>query len=134
MKLAKPVPTPTPTSQPYWDALNKDKVALQRCDECKIWIHYPRSHCPGCLSEKISWHEVSGNGVIYTYTLTRQPTAPHFADDVPQKLAVVELEQGVRVTTTLVNIDEAEIRIGMRVRPYFDHVSENIALLLYQPA
>ncbi len=80
MNLAKPIPVPTPTSQPYWDALSNNKVVLQRCDECKKWIHYPRSHCSGCLSDQLSWQEVSGNGVIYTYTLTRQATAPHFTD------------------------------------------------------
>ena len=68
---------------------------------------------------------MSGNGTLYTYTIARQPTSPHFASEVPQRLAVVELEEGVRLTTTLVNVADADIRIGMRLRPYFDPVADD---------
>ena len=68
---------------------------------------------------------------LYTFTIARQPTAPQFASETPQKLAVVELMEGVRLTTTLVNVDEAQIRIGMNLEPYFDRVSPDITLLRY---
>jgi uncharacterized OB-fold protein len=135
MNLVKPLPSPTPTSQPFWDALQEEKVRLQRCDDCGTWIHYPRSHCSSCLSDQISWHEVSGNGTIYTYTVTDAPTAPQFQDESPQKIAVVELDEPrVRLTTTLVNTDSSEIKVGMQVKPYFDAVSDDITLLRFQPA
>ena len=63
----------------------------------------------------------------------RQPTSPHFATEVPQQLAVVELDEGVRLTTTLVNVREADIRIGMRLKPYFEPVTDDVTLLRYQP-
>tara|TARA_B100000929_G_scaffold41638_1_gene29669 strand:+ start:640 stop:900 length:261 start_codon:yes stop_codon:yes gene_type:complete len=85
------------------------------------------------LGNQLVWHEVSGRGVLYTYTLARQPTAPHFADETPQQLAVVELDEGVRMTSTLVNVEPSDIVIGMRLRPYFDQVSDAITLLRYQP-
>lgn len=81
----------------------------------------------------MGWREVSGNGTLYTFTISRQATAPHFTDEVPQKLAVVELDEGVRLTTTLVNVNESNIKIGMRLRPYFDAVSADVVLLRYQP-
>ena len=130
----KPLPTPTPTSQPFWDGLNESKVRLQRCGACAGWVFYPRTRCCHCLSDQLTWHEVSGLGTLYTFTISRQPTAPQFADETPQKLAVVELQEGVRVTTTLVNVDEADIKVGMAVRPYFDHVAADVTLLRYQPA
>jgi uncharacterized OB-fold protein len=134
MNFYKPLPTPTPTSAPFWDGLKDGVVRLQRCDDCRGWVFYPRSRCSHCLSDALQWHEVSGAGTLYTFTIARQPTSPHFASEVPQRLAVVELDEGVRLTTTLVNVADADIHIGMRVRPYFDAASDEITLLRYQPA
>ena len=134
MNFDKPLPTPTPTSAPFWDGLRDGVITIQKCNDCGVWVFYPRSRCSNCLSDALVWHEVSGVGSLYTFTIARQPTSPHFASEVPQRLAVVELDQGVRLTTTLVNVADADIRIGMRVKPYFDPVSDEITLLRYQPA
>lgn len=133
MDLTKPVPTPTPTSAPFWEGLNEGIVRLQRCNACGGWIFYPRSRCSHCLSDDIEWHEVSGTGTLHTFTIARQPTAPHFADEVPQILAVVELDEGVRLTATLVGVQEGAIRIGMPVKPYFDRVADDVTLLRFVP-
>src|SRR5262245_22251233 len=90
-----PLPTPTPTSAPFWEGLRDGVFKLQKCDDCSAWVFYPRNRCSHCLSDALSWHEVSGAGTLYTYTIARQPTSPHFAKDVPQRLAVVELDEGV---------------------------------------
>lgn len=132
--FTKPTPTPTPVSQPFWDGLNEQQVRLQQCNPCGLWIHYPRNRCPSCLSADIGWHDVDGIGVVYTFTVTEQPTAPHFADEVPQKLAVVELPQGVRLTTTLVNVAAADIKVGMAVKPCFQALDDTTTLLRYEPA
>jgi uncharacterized OB-fold protein len=86
------------------------------------------------LSDALSWHAVSGAGTLYTYTIARQPTSPHFAKEVPQRLAVVELDEGVRVTTTLVDVADDDIRIGMRVEPVYEAASDEITLVRYRPA
>jgi hypothetical protein len=134
MNFDKPLPVPTPTSAPFWDGLKDGVVKLQKCNDCSVWVFYPRSRCSNCLSEALEWHEVSGAGALYTFTIARQPTSPHFASEVPQRLAVVELDEGVRLTTTLVNVADGDIRIGMRVKPYFEAASDEITLLRYQPA
>ncbi|MBN84450.1 MAG: acyl dehydratase [Gammaproteobacteria bacterium] len=133
MDLVKPIPRPSTTTRPFWDGLNERKVQIQRCEGCDTWVFYPRTRCPSCLSDQLIWREVSGRGVLYTYTLARQPTAPHFADETPQQLAVVELDEGVRMTSTLVNVEPSDIVIGMRLRPYFDQVTDAVTLLRYQP-
>jgi hypothetical protein len=119
--LPKPRPEPTPVSQPFWDALREERVELQHCDDCGRWVYYPRSRCPACLSDRLTWTPVAGNGTVYTFTVAEQPTAPPFADEVPQLLAIVELAEGVRMSTTLVDVDRGAIRIGMPVAPVFDH-------------
>ena len=131
--FVKPLPVPTPTSRPFWDGLNAGKIVIQRCTECSTWVFYPRSRCSNCLSANLAWQEVSGAGVLYTFTLARQPTAPHFAEEVPQKLAIVELAEGVRMTSTLVNVDAADIRVGMKLKPVFDKQA-GVTLLRFQPA
>lgn len=131
----KPLPQPTPTSRPFWDGLRAREVRIQQCGACHQYIFYPRSNCPFCLSPELAWRTVSGRGTVYTFTVARRPTAPVFADEVPQKLAVVELEEGPRLTTTLVNVAPEAIRIGMAVTPVFDDIpGTDITLLRYEPA
>jgi uncharacterized OB-fold protein len=134
--VPKPRPQPTPVSQPFWDALREERVELQRCDACGRWVYYPRARCPACLSDRLTWTPVDGLGTVYTFTVAEQPTAPPFADEVPQLLAVVELTEGVRVSTTLVDVEPDAIRVGMPVAPVFDHAAfpdDGITLLRFRP-
>jgi uncharacterized OB-fold protein len=128
--MPKPRPLPTPVSQPFWDALREERVALQRCDDCDEWVYYPRARCPRCLSDRLAWSTVDGRGVVYTFTVAEQPTAPPFADEVPQLLAVVELTEGVRLSTTLVDVDPGAVSVGLAVEPVFDH---GLTLLRFRP-
>ena len=128
--MPKPRPVPTPTSQPFWDALADERVVLQRCADCQAWIHYPRSRCPQCLSDRLDWHPVTGEGVIFTFTVTRQPTVPSFADEVPQIIAVIELAEGVHLTSVIVGAepgtgaDRRTGRAGVRARRRRPHPAE----------
>lgn len=138
MTVDKPRPEPTPVSQPFWDALREERVELQRCDDCGRWVHYPRSRCPACLSDRLTWTAVEGVGTVYTFTVAEQPTAPPFADEVPQLLAIVELTEGVRLSTTLVDVDRDAITVGMPVAPVFDHAAndddgDHVTLLRFRP-
>ena len=133
MQLDKPRPQPTPTSHPFWDALRDERISLQRCDDCKQWVHYPRNRCPHCFSPSLSWHEVSGRGAVYSFSVARQPTAAPFADEVPQIITVVELDEGVRLSTTLVDVEPGDVHVGDRVEPVFDHGADGITLLRFRP-
>ena len=133
MTAARPRPQPTRVSQPYWDALAEGRIDIQRCDACGAWVHYPRSRCPVCLSDRLGWRTVSGEATVYAYTVAVAPTAPVFADDVPQLIAVVELADGPRLTTTLVDADPNDIRIGMPVFPVFEPGDDGVTLLRFRP-
>jgi len=134
MQLEKPLPLPTPVTRPFWDGLAEGRIRMQRCLDCDGWVFYPRSHCSHCLSDRLEWRDVSGTATLYTFTVTRQPTAPQFADEVPQRIAVVELAEGIRLTSTLVGVEDADIRIGMRLQPVFDRVSDSVTMLRFRPA
>jgi uncharacterized OB-fold protein len=131
--VPKPRPEPTPVSQPIGEALRDERVEVQRCDACGRWVYYPRARCPSCLSDRLTWTAVDGLGTVYTFTVAEQATAPPFADEVPQLLAVVELTEGVRLSTTLVDVDPAAIAVGMAVTPVFDHGDDGITLLRFRP-
>lgn len=135
MSTNKPLPTPTGISAPYWNGLKEGRLTLPHCKSCGHWIFFPRRHCDKCWSQDLEWKEVKGTGTLYTYTLTRVPTLPDFADEMPQKMAVVELDEGARINTTLIGLDEAEIKVGMRVKAVFDTVtSDGTALLRFTAA
>ena len=126
----KPLPQPTPRTQPFWDALKAHRVDIQQCDDCQHWIFFPRLHCTRCFSHSLTWKTVSGEGELLTYTLSRVPTLPELADEMPQKLAVIRLDEGPHLNTTLVGLEEDEIRVGMRVSPVFDDIVPGETTLL----
>ena len=134
MTTAKPRPRPTPTSQPFWDGLAGHEVRVQHCGACGAWVHYPRSRCPVCLADRLAWETVTPEGTVYTFTVARRPTAEMFADEAPQIIAVVELAVGVRVTTTLVDVDPDDVAIGMAVSAVFDAGDDGLTLLRFRPA
>ncbi len=131
----KPLPHPTPKTQPFWDALREHRVDIQQCDDCQHWVFFPRLHCPHCFSRNLTWKTVSGEGELHTFTISRLPTLPELADELPQKLAVVELDEGPHINTTLVGLAEDQIKVGMRVKPVFDDVVPGeVTLLRYTAA
>ena len=132
-ELPKPRPNPVPATQPYWDALCEDRIVVQKCAACATWVFYPRSRCTTCMSEDLVWHEITGAGRIVTWSVTAQPTAPMFADETPQIIAVVETDEGVRMTTTLVVDDPSTLRVGGAVAPVFDHGDDGATLLRFRP-
>jgi uncharacterized OB-fold protein len=97
-------------------------------------VFYPRVRAPRTLVDDLEWREISGMGTLYAYTVARRPVSPHFADAVPQLLAVVEWDEGPRFSTEMVNIEPEELRVGMRVRPvFFDYPEHDVTMLRYEP-
>lgn len=133
MSEQRPLPTPTPVSEPYWAGLNEHTVKLQQCADCQHWVFYPRSHCSDCLSPNLEWKTVSGEGQIYSFTVARRPTAPQFAGLEPQYIAVVQLDEGVRMNTIIVHVPEDQLKVGMRVKPYFAEIGGQ-TLLYFEAA
>jgi uncharacterized OB-fold protein len=119
-------------TQPFWDGLREHKVRIQYSPSADRWIFYPRILAPGTLADDLEWREISGTGTLYTYTVARYPTAPPWADDVPQLLAVIELDEGPRFTSEVVDVAPEDIAVGARVRPVFcDVPGTDITLLRY---
>jgi hypothetical protein len=131
--MDKPMPEPTPVTKPFWDGLREHKVRIQYSPSAGRYVFYPRILAPGTLADDLEWREVSGSGTLYTFTVADRPTAPPWADALPQMLAIVELDEGPRLSTEMVNVSPDALRVGMRVKAVFDDYPE-VTLLRFAPA
>lgn len=100
----KPVPVPTPETQPYWDAAAAGRLKIQRCTDCGRPFFYPRPSCPFCASDALEWFTASGRATLYSYTINHRP-APGFERDAPYAIAVVQLEEGPRMMANIVGVE-----------------------------
>jgi len=133
-EFSRPMPVPTPTTQPFWDALAQHTIRIQYSPSAQRYVFYPRVLAPGTLADDLEWREISGAASLYTYTVAYRPVAPHFAGDVPQIIAVAQWDEGPRFATEIVNAEPSELRVGMRIRPVFvDVPEEGITMLRYEP-
>lgn len=129
----KPLPTPSRTSAEFWKAAKKHGFRLQRCQDCGHYVFYPRSLCPRCLSSNLRWEKVSGRGEVYSYTIIRRAGIPGFEKDVPYVFAIVELDEGPRMATNIVDIEPEKVTIGLKVEVHFDDVTPEITLVKFKP-
>ena len=129
------MPVKTPTSAPYWDALAEHRIRIQYSPSSGEYVFYPRVLAPRTLADDLEWREISGLGTLYTYTIAHRPVHPSFADAVPQILAIVEWDEGPRVSTEIIVDDPSSLSVGMRVTPVFvDYPDDDVTMLRYAPA
>jgi len=131
-EYTKPLPKPSPTSSPFWEAARKHELKLQQCESCRKFIYYPRDRCPHCFSDRLAWKRVSGRGKVHSYTVVRRASARSFGD-APYVLAIVELDEGPRMTTNITAPPE-KVRVEMPVVVHFDDVTPEHTLVKFKPA
>jgi uncharacterized protein len=129
----RPVPLPDPETKVFWDSARAERLSIQRCADCGVHQFYPRLVCHACLSDRLDWVPASGHGTIYSFTVVeRAPGA--FRDLVPYAVALVDLDEGVRMMTRVRTERPHDLRIGQRVEVCFEDLTEDIALPLFAPA
>ena len=128
-----PVPRIDEESKGFWEACQRHELYLQRCRACGVLRHRPRALCPACLCDDTEWVLSSGRGAVYTFTVCLQNQAPGFRDAVPYVLAYVDLDDGVRMLTNIVECDPAAVHIGMPVEVVFDDVTPAATLPKFRP-
>ena len=132
----KALPRPTPETQAFWDGLRQHTFTLQRCTVCQRAYFYPRPFCPqlDCHSRSVESFQARGTGTIYSYVINTRPM-PGFEDEVPYVIAVVELDEGPRLMTNLIDVPgddvttkAAAIRVGAAVEVVYTHATDAITL------
>ena len=135
MADARPLPIPDPVTRPFWDSLKARAIQLQRCSGCARFIYYPRNVCPSCLGGDLVWTPISGRGVVHAFTIPHRHPNPAFGSTVPYVVALVELEEGPRMLSNLMEVDPTPeaVTVGMSVEIVYEDVSDDVTLPKFRP-
>jgi uncharacterized OB-fold protein len=128
-----PIPVPSIDSEAFWAGLREGELRILHCARCGHWTHPPLAPCPACHSPELAAEAVSGRGFVYSYTIAHREFAPGI--EPPYVVAVVELDEqpGLRILTNLVNVNQADVAIGLKVRALFRDVADDAALVFFEP-
>ena len=131
----KPVPVATPESDFFWDKTRKHELWIQKCVDCDTAFFYPRMICPDCLEDKIEWFKTSGKGFLYTYMINHRPP-PGFEDEAPYAIAIVQLDEGPRMMTNIVGIENTpeNLVLDMPLEVVFEDIVDDMSLPKWRPA
>ncbi|MFI5957520.1 Zn-ribbon domain-containing OB-fold protein [Cryptosporangium sp. NPDC051539] len=132
--MALPVPVPTPLTRPYWDGCAHGELRLQHCASCAAPFFPPQARCPRCRGADLEWAPVSGRATLYSYLIQHRP-APGFEDRGPYAVAVVELAEGPRMMTNIVDIPNTpeDLVLDMALQVRFEE-RDDIHLPVFAPA
>jgi uncharacterized protein len=134
---ARPVrfePPVTPTTEAFWDATRDQRLLLQWCTVCETAIFFPREVCPSCLGSSLEWRPASGRGVVYAVTVEYKPQNPMMAAMAPYAVALVDLEEGVRLLSNVVGGPAEDVTVGMAVEVAWEPLSDGRNLPQFRPS
>jgi uncharacterized OB-fold protein len=129
----KPLPGISSLNQPYWEGLRRHELTLQRCDNCATVWNPPAPLCPKCWSRKFTWTRLSGRGRVNSWVVFHQAYFRGFESDLPHNVAEIELDEGPRLLTNLVDVANDDIRAGMPVEIVFERATDEITLAKFRP-
>ena len=133
MTRERPLPQPTPETAHFWDGTRNGNLLLQRCAECADAYFPPRPFCPSCGARSVEVFAASGKATLYSYVINQRPPDGF---DGPVAIAVVELEEGPRMMTNIVDCDQTEeaLVLDMPLEVTYDKQNDDITLALFRPA
>ncbi len=120
-------------SEEFWKATQRHELLIQECGDCGKKIFYPKPFCTKCLSANLKWIRSSGKGKVYSYAVPRAQTPRPFSNDTPYIIAVINLEEGVTISSNTINCKPEDMRCNMDVRVIFEDVSDTITLPKFEP-
>ncbi len=120
-------------NRPFWDAVERHELLLQRCSACDRFLQPPRPMCPRCRSmETLEWVPSEGRGEVYSYVNFTTDRMAYPAMKMPYSVVLVELEEGVRLVSNMLDCEPDEVRIGMPVEVAFDDISDDLTLFKFK--
>ncbi len=133
--LPAPAPFVQPEVKPYWEATARGELVLPRCKQDGTLIWYPKPFCPTCASTDVEWVPASGRGTVYSFTVNRRGVADlrDYREAGVYVLAYVELDEGPRMMTNIVDCDPDTVKIGQKVEVVFHDTGEGSALPRFRP-
>jgi uncharacterized OB-fold protein len=130
--LPAPAPVVPPETKPYWDATAEGRLVLPKCVNCGSINWYPKAFCPVCSNFGVEWIDAQGTGSVYSFTITRRGSGA-YAQAGPYVLAYVELDEGPRIMTNIVDADLETLAVGDRVEVEFHETGSGTSLARFHP-
>lgn len=127
------LPTIEDESRAFWDGLKRGVLSIGHCKACDRHHYYPRPFCPHCWSEDVELVQASGKGKLYTWSVIYMNDLPPFKDTLPYVAAIVDLEEGVRVSTNIVGCDPQSLSVAMDVVAEFVEMTPDITKAVFRP-
>lgn len=131
---SKPLPAVSELNRSFWDALRNRMLLLPKCNACGVVWYPPSPFCPDCWCKDFIWKRLSGKGRVNSWVVFHQAYFSSLKDDIPYNVAEVELDEGPRLLTNLVDVSNDKIEGGMIVEIVYDDVTENVTLAKFRPA
>jgi uncharacterized OB-fold protein len=118
---------------PFWEGTREGQLRIQKCNSCQKFYFYPRPFCPRCDSDDVTWQTVSGKATLASYNISYRPM-PMFKTDEPQVIALVELDEGVRLMSNIVGVEPVpeKLPLGLRLHVTFEPRGDQV-LPLFTP-
>ena len=120
------------TNRGYWESLKKHVISVQKCKNCGQRLHPPRPMCPQCLSADMGWTPAASKGVIHTWVTFTSPRSAYPGIKCPYAVAVVELDDGIRIVANIVEMDPNDIYMGMPVEAVFMDIDDELTLVHFR--
>ena len=132
----KPLPAITDQTRPFWTGAKNGKLMLQKCEKCATFNFFPKPWCIECGSRALIWTEAKPFGTIYSYTISRSVAMnfPGWQADLPVLMCLIDLDDGARMYAQVTDCLPEDLRIGMRVRAYFEAISNEAGIPKFRPA
>jgi uncharacterized OB-fold protein len=131
--VRKPIPRPSPESVPFWEAAKEKRLLLPHCSHCRQFFFPPSQRCRHCLSQDVAWVESKGTGRIYSFVIYHRSYHPAFEGDIPYVVAIVELDEGVRLLSNILGTPPETVRCDQRVRVTFQQ-REGVSIPMFELA
>ncbi len=129
--MDKILPRPTDISTPYWEGCQQGLLRLQSCNACGAHQFYPRLFCTRCQSQDLSWRDASGHGCIASFTVVRRGVSEAYP--APYVVALIDLEEGPRMMSHIIDADPETLAVGDPVEVTFQDWSEDMKLPVFRP-
>jgi uncharacterized OB-fold protein len=130
----RPLPEMSPETLPFWEATKEGKFLIQQCGDCEKFQYHYRGFCCHCWSSNINDYPIEGTGTVWTFTVVEINRSPGFRERLPYVVALIELPQGIKVLSNVINCDVDEVEIGMPVKLTFEDATDDFKIPMFEPA
>jgi uncharacterized OB-fold protein len=127
------IPEPSAAAQPFFDGASEGKLRLQVCSACETWAYPLTNVCSNCGSTEITWRDASGRGEVYAHGRLMRPYHARHTDRLPLILAQIDIEEGLRINTNVVDIDPAALKVGDAVQVAFETFPDGGVIPVFKP-